>query len=64
VSIALEQLAVETLMVSDVLFRSRNIEQRKKYVKLVEKAKDQNVVSNFALVIIDQNFITLATFRM
>lgn len=43
VCLALEQMAVDTLMVSDVLFRSRNIEQRKKYVQLVEKAKDQNV---------------------
>jgi protein pelota len=43
VSIALDQIAIDTLMISDVLFRSRNNEQRKKYVKLVEKAKDQNV---------------------
>jgi protein pelota len=43
VCLALEQLSIDTMMVSDVLFRSRNIEQRKKYVKLVEKAKDQGV---------------------
>lgn len=43
VCLALEQMAIDTLMVSDVLFRSRNIEQRKKYVRLVEKSKDQNV---------------------
>ncbi|CAD5219581.1 unnamed protein product [Bursaphelenchus xylophilus] len=40
VRLALDQLAVDTLMVSDVLFRSRNIEQRKKYVKLVDDARD------------------------
>lgn len=43
VCMALDQMAIDTLMVSDMLFRSRNNEQRKKYVKLVEKAKDQGV---------------------
>lgn len=43
VQLALEAMAIDTLMVSDVLFRSRNILQRKKYVKLVEDARDQGV---------------------
>ena len=30
-------------MVSDLLFRSRNNVQRKKFVRLVERARDQNV---------------------
>ncbi|CAD5213907.1 unnamed protein product [Bursaphelenchus okinawaensis] len=42
VRIALDQLAIATLMVSDLLFRSRNIEQRKKYVKLVDDARNAN----------------------
>lgn len=58
VCLALEQLAIDTLMVSDVLFRSRNIEQRKKYVKLVEKAKDQNVVGG-SLKIFNQTLFRL-----
>ena len=43
VRLALNQMAVDTLMISDVLFRSRNNEQRKKYVKLAEQAKNQTV---------------------
>jgi protein pelota len=41
VKLASNQLAIETLMVSDSLFRSKSVEQRKKYVQLVEKVKDQ-----------------------
>ncbi|KAI6236068.1 Protein pelota-like protein [Aphelenchoides besseyi] len=43
VYLALNQLAIETLMISDLLFRSRNIQQRKKYVHLVEQAREQRV---------------------
>ncbi|KAI6187512.1 Protein pelota-like protein [Aphelenchoides besseyi] len=43
VNLALSQLAIETLMISDLLFRSRNIQQRKKYVYLVEQAREQGV---------------------
>uniref|UniRef100_A0A0N5AI58 Protein pelota homolog n=1 Tax=Syphacia muris TaxID=451379 RepID=A0A0N5AI58_9BILA len=41
VMLANENLAIETLMVSDSLFRSNDIEQRRKYVALVESVKDQ-----------------------
>ena len=34
VSVALREMAVETLLLSDKLFRSKNIEQRKFYVSL------------------------------
>lgn len=36
-----ENLAIETLMVSDSLFRSNDLQQRKKYVALVESVKEQ-----------------------
>uniref|UniRef100_A0A914L1I9 Protein pelota homolog n=1 Tax=Meloidogyne incognita TaxID=6306 RepID=A0A914L1I9_MELIC len=38
---AREQQSIETLMVSDSLFRSKDITQRRKYVQLVESIKDQ-----------------------
>lgn len=41
VKMANEQLAIETLMVSDSLFRSQDVLQRKKYVELVESVKNQ-----------------------
>lgn len=56
VEIASQQLAIETLMISDSLFRftlnnyffifflffrAKSIEQRRKYVKLVETIRDQ-----------------------
>ncbi|MFH4975740.1 hypothetical protein AB6A40_002449 [Gnathostoma spinigerum] len=41
VTLANEQLAIETLLVSDSLFRSKNVDERKKYVALVESVKAQ-----------------------
>lgn len=41
VKMANEQQAIETLMVSDSLFRSHDIQQRKRYVRLVEEVKNQ-----------------------
>lgn len=41
VKAASDQLAIDTLMVSDSLFRSKNILQRRKYVRLVETVRDQ-----------------------
>jgi len=41
VLLASQQLAIETLMVSDSLFRSKDIELRRKYVKLVEDIRLQ-----------------------
>jgi len=38
VEIALREMAVETLLISDKLFRAKNIEQRKFYVGLYEQA--------------------------
>ncbi|KAF7636052.1 Pelota-like protein [Meloidogyne graminicola] len=38
---ARDQQSIETLMVSDSLFRSRDITQRRKYVQLVESIKEQ-----------------------
>ncbi|KAL3077248.1 hypothetical protein niasHS_013237 [Heterodera schachtii] len=38
---AREQQSIDTLMVSDSLFRSKEIAQRRKYVDLVESVKDQ-----------------------
>jgi len=43
VEIALRELAVETLLISDKLFRAKNIEQRKFYVKLYEKAQRDGI---------------------
>ncbi|VDK88283.1 unnamed protein product [Litomosoides sigmodontis] len=40
VLMANEQLAIDTLLLSDSLFRSNNIQLRKKYVKLAESAKE------------------------
>lgn len=37
-----EAQAIETLLVTDSLFRSSDIQERKRYVKLVESVKDQN----------------------
>lgn len=37
-----EEQAIDTLMLADSLFRSQNVEIRKKYVKLVESVRDQN----------------------
>ena len=44
VSYALESNAVETLLISDSLFRSNNIKTRKLYVDLVEKCKEHSNV--------------------
>jgi protein pelota len=39
VEVALREMAVETLLLSDRLFRSKNVEQRKYYVKLHDQAQ-------------------------
>lgn len=41
VSMANERLAIETLLLSDSLFRSTDIQMRKKYVDLVDSVKSQ-----------------------
>ena len=41
VALALEQSAVETLLISDKLFRSKNTKLREHYVKVYEKAQGQ-----------------------
>jgi len=41
VQLAAEQRALDTLMVSDSLFRSKSIEERRKYVNLVEEIREQ-----------------------
>uniref|UniRef100_A0A0M3K9S5 Putative pelota (inferred by orthology to a S. mansoni protein) n=1 Tax=Anisakis simplex TaxID=6269 RepID=A0A0M3K9S5_ANISI len=41
IEMANEHLAIETLLLSDSLFRSNDIKQRKKYVNLVESIKEQ-----------------------
>ena len=38
VEIALREKAVDTLLISDKLFRAKNIEQRKYYVNMYENA--------------------------
>ena len=38
VTIALTEMAVETLLISDKLFRAKNVEQRKYYVEMHENA--------------------------
>jgi protein pelota len=43
VSIALEQNTVETLLISDKLFRAKNVEQRKYYVKMHDQAAKSGV---------------------
>ena len=40
VSLAVSSDAVETLLVSDKLFRANNVAERRKYVELVDKVKD------------------------
>ncbi|CAH1801584.1 unnamed protein product [Owenia fusiformis] len=40
---ACEQQAIETLLITDELFRSQDIAVRKRYVKLVDACKDQGV---------------------
>ena len=39
VKLALEQMAVESLLLSDRLFRAKNVDLRKFYVQIYEKAK-------------------------
>lgn len=41
VAMANKQLAIETLLLSDSLFRSIDLETRKRNVELVESVKDQ-----------------------
>lgn len=41
VAMANQQLAIETLLLSDSLFRSIDLETRKRNVELVESVKDQ-----------------------
>ena len=43
VQMASDRSAIETMMVSDSLFRSKSIAERKKYVQLVETVKEQVV---------------------
>lgn len=38
VDVAIREMAVETLLISDKLFRSKNTEQRKHYVRIHDKA--------------------------
>ncbi|CAH8837577.1 unnamed protein product [Trichobilharzia szidati] len=40
VKTAAEAFAIDTLLVSDALFRSRNLEERKRYVELVDQVKE------------------------
>ncbi|CAB3401866.1 unnamed protein product [Caenorhabditis bovis] len=42
VNTANKELAIETLLLSDSLFRSQDIETRRKYVKLAESVREQN----------------------
>lgn len=37
-----QELAIETLLVADSLFRAQDIETRRKYVRLVESVREQN----------------------
>lgn len=46
VLMANEQLAIDTLLLSDSLFRSNDIQMRKKYVKLAESAKELASLDN------------------
>ena len=43
VTLALDQMMIKTLFISDKLFRAKNAEQRKYYVDLYTKAKKQGV---------------------
>jgi protein pelota len=43
VKYALDSSAIETLMVSDKLFRAKNIKVRKEYVLLVERAEKNGI---------------------
>lgn len=43
VQLALREMAVETLLISDKLFRAKNIEQRKFYVGLYEQAQRDGI---------------------
>lgn len=43
VEYAIDQLAVDTLLISDRLFRAKNIEQRKFYVKLHDLAQSNGM---------------------
>ena len=40
VSLAVASDAVETLLISDKLFRANNVAERRKYVELVDKVRD------------------------
>lgn len=46
VLMANEQLAIDTLLMSDLLFRSNDIQLRKKYVELAECVKEQVSIDN------------------
>eukprot|EP00351_Strombidinopsis_sp_SopsisLIS2011_P001609 CAMPEP_0116880298 /NCGR_PEP_ID=MMETSP0463-20121206/12206_1 /TAXON_ID=181622 /ORGANISM="Strombidinopsis sp, Strain SopsisLIS2011" /LENGTH=85 /DNA_ID=CAMNT_0004530695 /DNA_START=773 /DNA_END=1030 /DNA_ORIENTATION=- len=43
VEFALDEMAIEVLLISDKLFRSKNIAQRKHYVSLYERANRNGV---------------------
>lgn len=41
VKMASEQMAIDTLMVTDSLFRSKSVMERRRYVDLVESIREQ-----------------------
>ena len=43
VEIALREMAVETLLISDKLFRAKNVDQRKFYVRMHDDAKRNGI---------------------
>lgn len=42
---ALDNQAVETLLISDKLFRSKNVSVRKKFVSMIERAEKEGLQS-------------------
>ena len=42
---ALDNQAVETLLISDKLFRSKNVSVRKKFVSMIERAEREGLQS-------------------
>ncbi|CAH8495178.1 unnamed protein product [Schistosoma bovis] len=49
VKTAADACAIDTLLITDALFRSRNLEERKQYVELVDQVKDnQGIVRIFS----------------
>ena len=55
---AAESDAVETLLVSDKLFRAQNVAERRKYVDLVDKVGGRLIFKYFlVLIIVDDTFV-------